>query len=67
VLAGLIVARVLPYVYPVLDPLLSLVFGSGPSSLRDGFNARAMTAITFIISFTLAFATSAPFLRRRGA
>ena len=56
-IGGMIMARVLPFIYPIFDPILTLVFGSGPSALRDGFNTNMMTLITFATSFVLSFAT----------
>jgi hypothetical protein len=53
--AGLIIARVLPYVYFVFDPALTAVFGAGPSYSRDSFNQLMMTSITFCSSFLVAF------------
>jgi hypothetical protein len=57
-IAGLVIARILPYVYFVFDPLLTAVFGSGPSYERDGFNTFMMTAITFLTSFGLALVSA---------
>lgn len=54
VIGGLIMARILPYVYPVFDPLLTAAFGAGMSSARDGFNSLMMTLITFSTSVGLA-------------
>jgi hypothetical protein len=52
VLAGIVIARVLPYVYPIFfSPLLDLVFEPGPSTLRDGFNSFLMTVCTGSTSF----------------
>ena len=56
-IGGMIVARVLPFIYPVFDPILTLVFGSGPGEARDGFNTNMMTLITFATSFVLSFVT----------
>lgn len=56
-IGGMIVARILPFIYPIFDPILTLVFGSGPSAMRDGFNTNMMTLITFATSFVLSFAT----------
>jgi hypothetical protein len=56
-IGGMIVARILPFIYPIFDPILTIVFGSGPSPMRDGFNTNAMTLITFSSSFVLSFAT----------
>ena len=49
-LSGMIVARILPFIYPIFDPVLTLAFGSGPSPTRDGFNTNMMTFITFLTS-----------------
>lgn len=54
---GMIMARILPFIYPIFDPILTLVFGSGPGAVRDGFNTNMMTLITFFTSFGLSFAT----------
>ncbi|MBI3915078.1 MAG: zinc ribbon domain-containing protein [Chloroflexi bacterium] len=54
-IAGMVMARVLPYIYPIFDPILTLVFGSGASGPRDGFNTNAMTFITFLTSFLPSF------------
>ena len=54
-IAGMVMARILPYIYPIFDPILTLVFGSGASGPRDGFNTNAMTFITFLTSFLPAF------------
>jgi hypothetical protein len=56
-LAGLIAARILPYIYPIFDPILTAVFGSGPGMARDGFNTNMMTLITFFTSFVLSAVT----------
>lgn len=58
-LGGIVVARILPFIYPVFDPILTLVFGSGPSPTRDGFNTNMMTLITFFTSFVMSFVTMA--------
>ena len=58
-LGGMIVARILPFIYPVFDPILTLAFGSGASATRDGFNTNMMTLITFFTSFALSFVTMA--------
>ncbi|MFQ5855305.1 MAG: zinc-ribbon domain-containing protein [Anaerolineae bacterium] len=55
VLAGMIVARILPFIYgPIFDPLLTPVFGSGAGP-RDTFNSFMMTALTFLTSFVISF------------
>ena len=55
VLAGMIVARILPFIYgPIFDPLLTPVFGSGAGP-RDTFNSFMMTALTFAASFVISF------------
>lgn len=56
-LSGFIMARILPFIYPVFDPVLTIVFGSGPGAARDGFNTNMMTLITFGTSFVLSFLT----------
>jgi len=66
VLGGLIVARVLPYIYPIFfSRLLDLVFGAGMSSLRDGFNSFMMTACTCTASFLVSIATFLAFRKKR--
>lgn len=55
VLAGMVVARILPSIYPILAPLLDALFGKGASPARDGFNAFMMTALTFLSSFVISF------------
>jgi ribosomal protein L40E len=65
VAAGMIVARILPYIYPVLFAhLLDRVFGPVQSTARDGFNSHMMTVITFLSSFVISFFS---FRKRRGA
>lgn len=55
VILGMVVARVLPYVYPIFSArLLDLVFGPGYSEIRDGFNTNFMTACTCCSSFMVA-------------
>lgn len=56
-IGGMIVARILPFIYPIFDPILTFAFGSGPGEMRDGFNTNMMTLITFATSFVLSFAT----------
>jgi len=56
-LGGIVMARILPFIYPVFDPLLTIVFGSGPGAARDGFNTNMMTLITFSTSFVMSFVT----------
>lgn len=56
-IGGMIMARILPFIYPIFDPILTLVFGAGPGAVRDGFNTNMMTLITFFTSFGLSFAT----------
>jgi hypothetical protein len=55
--SGMVVGRVLPYVWVLLDPILTLVFGPGVSPARDNTNYVAMTAITAFTSFYLAYRT----------
>ena len=65
VAAGMVVARILPYIYPVIFAhLLDRVFGPGQSNARDGFNSHMMTVITFLSSFVISFIV---FRKRRGA
>ena len=56
-IGGMIMARILPFIYPIFDPILTVVFGAGPGAVRDGFNTNMMTLITFSTSFVLSFAT----------
>jgi len=66
VLVGLVVARALPYIYPIFSArLLDLIFGPGYSPLRDGFNSNLMTACTCLSSFLVALAVSLAFSRRK--
>jgi Double zinc ribbon len=55
VTGGFVMARILPYVYPILSPVLDAVFGPGPSNPRDSFNSFMMTGITFATSFIISF------------
>lgn len=56
VVAGMVVARILPYAYPILlGRILDQAFGLGPSPGRDAFNTHSMTVITFATSFVLSF------------
>jgi hypothetical protein len=55
VIAGLVMARVLPYIFPLASPLEDAWFGEGISSARDRFNSFAMTAITFATSSVISF------------
>lgn len=55
VIAGVIMARILPYMYPVLSPILDAVFGAKATTSRDNFNAFMMTALTFLTSFVIAY------------
>ncbi len=60
IVAGLVVARILPYTYPIISArLLDFLFGRGVSSLRDSFNTTLMTVCTCSISFLVAFITTA--------
>ena len=57
VVAGIVMARILPYIYPVIfGHFLDLVFGPGAGA-RDTFNSHMMTAITFLTSFVISFFT----------
>lgn len=57
-LAGMVVARILPFIYPyVFFPLLAIVFQGNPSGSSDSFNSFMMTAITFLTSFVISFIT----------
>jgi hypothetical protein len=57
--AGMIVARALPYVWVYLDPVLTPLLGRGGSASdpRDIANKLFMTAITAFTSFYLAYRT----------
>jgi len=66
VLVGLIVASALPYIYPIFSArILDIIFGPGPSTLRDGFNTNFMTACTCLSSFLVAGVVSLAFNRRK--
>lgn len=68
VLAGVMVARVLPFIYPLIfSRLLDLVLSPGPSDLRDGLNTWIMSMCTLGTSFVISLATSVLFRRRRKA
>jgi len=68
VLAGIIIARLLPYLYPIFFArILDFVFGPGMSTLRDGFNSLFMTACTMGTSFAVSLATFVLFRRKRRA
>jgi hypothetical protein len=55
VIMGLIVARALPYIYPIFTAnLLDVVFGPGITEARDGFNSHLMTGCTCCSSFLVA-------------
>jgi hypothetical protein len=59
VFVGLVIARLLPYVYPIFSArLLDLIFGPGYSPVRDGFNTNFMTACTCFSSFAVALLAS---------
>ena len=66
VIAGLIVARVLPFVYPLIFSwLLDLVLAPGPSDLRDGLNTMVMNLCTLGTSFVISLVATVLFRRRR--
>ena len=68
VLAGIIMARVLPYVYPIFfSRILDFVLGPGMSTLRDGFNTFFMTTCTMGTSFAVSLVTFVLFRRKRKA
>jgi hypothetical protein len=53
-LAGIVVARVLPNVYPVLfAPILQVLFFGNPAGSSDSFNTSIMTWLTFLTSFVI--------------
>lgn len=56
VLGGIIVARIFPFLYPIIfGRLLDFIFGAGMSTLRDGFNSFVMTTCTCGLSFIISF------------
>jgi predicted PurR-regulated permease PerM len=66
VIVGLVVARVLPFIYPIFSAnVLDLIFGPGVSTLRDGFNSLFMTGCTCLSSFAVALVVSLAFSRRK--
>lgn len=65
VVFGLALARLLPLVFPFFYPILSFVFIDLLHSTPDAFNTMAMTSLTCLGSFGLAFLTSLVFGRRR--
>ena len=68
VIAGLIVARAMPFIYPIIfSRALDFVFGPGPSTVRDNFNTHLMTACTFGSSFLIAFVVMILFRSKKRA
>jgi hypothetical protein len=68
VLAGIIMARILPYAYPIFfSRILDFVFGPGMSTLRDGFNSLFMTMCTMGTSFAVSLVTFVLFRKKRKA
>jgi len=66
IVVGLVVARALPFIYPIFSArLLDLIFGPGYSPLRDGFNTNLMTACTCLSSFAVALVVSLAFSRKK--
>lgn len=64
ILTGMIVARALPYIYPLLFArILDFVLGQGISATRDSFNSFFMTTITFCSSFLVAVVMALLFKR----
>ena len=56
VVVGLIMPRILPYIYPfVFYPILVIIFQGNTTSASDDFNSFMMAAITFLTSFVIAF------------
>ena len=65
VVFGLALARLLPLAFPIIYPVLSLVFVDLLNTTPDAFNTMAMTCLTCTGSFGLAFGVSF-ILGRRG-
>ena len=68
VLAGILVARVLPFIYPLIfSRLLDFVLNPGPSTLRDGLNTWIMSVCTCGTSFIISMLAAVLFRRKRRA
>jgi hypothetical protein len=53
---GMIVARILPYVYDtIFGRITSMFIGTQITQARDNFNSWLMTLVTFGISFAVGF------------
>ena len=65
VVFGLILARALPFVFPVFYPVLGFVFRDVLGTTPDAFNTAAITTLTCLGSFGAAFASTLLFGRRR--
>jgi hypothetical protein len=66
VIFGMIVARLLPYIYPIFAArILDVVLGPGVTSTRDSFNSFLMTCCTCSSSFVISFLTLLVFRIRR--
>lgn len=64
VVFGLALARLLPLAFPIIYPVLSLVFIDLLHTTPDAFNTMAMTCLTCTGSFGLAFGSALLFGRR---
>jgi hypothetical protein len=55
--SGMVVARLLPLVWVYLDPILTLLVGSGSTTLRNKTNEVAMMVVSGFTSFYIAYRT----------
>ena len=53
ILAGMLVAQVLPFIYAPTVGLIQDVLQLERGGIRDSFNTFFMTVLTFLVSFTL--------------
>jgi hypothetical protein len=66
VLTGLIVARVLPFIYPLIfSRIEDVILGPGISDLRDNINTWMMQNCTCASSFVISFFSFLVFRRKR--
>lgn len=65
VIFGMVLARALPFVFPVFYPLLDLVFNKILHTAPDPFNTAVMTCFTFLGSAGVAFLTTLLFGAKR--
>jgi hypothetical protein len=65
VVFGIVLARALPFVFPVFYPALNFVFRDVLGREPDAFNTAAMTWLTCLSSAGVAFASTFLFGRRR--